>query len=219
MVGGPNRINTLVGQDVASDSLRSPGWRYERSKRLLDICGALTGLTITAPLMLLCVLWIKLVDGGPVFYQQWRVGRNGWLFRIYKFRTMSLDAEPDGARFATSGDQRVLPCCGWMRRSHADELPQLINILFGQMSLVGPRPERPEIFEELREELPGVGRRLSGTPGLTGLAQIRNGYTNDLAGMRRKLAYDLRYLRRRSLFGDIKVVWQTVPRIWDQAAC
>jgi lipopolysaccharide/colanic/teichoic acid biosynthesis glycosyltransferase len=219
MVGGVHKTSKQTRASDVCASLYSTGWRYEFAKRVLDVSCALVGLALSLPVMLICALWIKVVDGGPVFYQQWRVGRDGWLFKIYKFRTMRINAEVDGARWASSGDSRVLRGCGWMRHSHADELPQLVNILLGQMSLVGPRPERPEIFEKLRGELPGIERRLSGIPGLTGLAQIRHGYTNDIAGMRRKLAYDLKYLRRRSFWGDIKVVWQTVPCIRDHAAC
>ena len=111
------------------------------------------------------------------------------------------------------------PGCQWVRKSHADELPQLVNILLGQMSVVGPRPERPEIIEELRGDLPGIERRLAAAPGLTGLAQVRNGYSNDVAGMRRKLAYDLRYLRSRSLIRDVKLILETIPRVWDPTAC
>lgn len=192
---------------------------YAIGKRLIDLCGAVVGLISTAPLMLLCMGWIKLVDGGPVFYEQWRVGRDGWLFRIYKLRTMRQDAETGGARFASDGDPRVLPGCQWMRLSHVDELPQLWNILLGDMSLVGPRPERPEIIDRLKADLPGIERRLAATPGLTGLAQVRNGYTNDLAGMRRKLAYDLAYLRRPSLLADLRLVFVTLPLFWDRAAC
>ena len=200
-------------------SLRSPGPRFEVCKRAVDIVAALVGLVVLSPLMVFCGLWIKLVDGGPVLYKQWRVGRDGWLFNIYKFRTMSLDAERDGAVCATSSDPRVLPGCKWVRKCHADELPQLVNILLGQMSLVGPRPERPEIIEELRCDLPGIERRLAVTPGLTGLAQVRNGYSNDVEGMRRKLAYDLHYLRSRSLVKDMTLILETIPRVWDPTAC
>ena len=112
-----------------------------------------------------------------------------------------------------------MPRKRWAPPQSPDELPQLVNILLGQMSLVGPRPERPEIIEELREDLPGIERRLAAAPGLTGLAQVRNGYSNDVAGMRRKLAYDLRYLRRRSLVQDVRLILETIPRVWDPTAC
>ncbi len=198
---------------------RTPSLRFNLVKRSLDIVGASVGLILVAPILLVCAAWIKLADGGPVFYSQWRVGQDGWLFRIYKLRTMSLTAERCGdARFASARDPRIIPGCNWMRRSHADELPQLINILLGQMSLVGPRPERPEIMEQLRQDIPGIDKRLATRPGLTGLAQVRNGYTNDVQGTRRKLAYDLQYLRTRSIKTDLILILQTLPCVWDQAA-
>jgi lipopolysaccharide/colanic/teichoic acid biosynthesis glycosyltransferase len=132
---------------------------------------------------------------------------------------MRLDAEKQGARFASADDARIIPGCGWMRRSHVDELPQLFNILKGEMSLVGPRPERPEMIERLRPEIPDFDARLDATPGLTGLAQVASGYSNDTEGMRHKLRYDLAYLRRRSLLADVHVVVKTVPKFWDHTAC
>jgi lipopolysaccharide/colanic/teichoic acid biosynthesis glycosyltransferase len=192
---------------------------FEHFKRALDIGGALAGLLIFWPVLVVAALWIRVVDRGPVLYRQWRVGREGWMFRLYKLRTMSLDAERDGrARFASRNDPRVLPGCGWMRKSHVDELPQLWNILRGQMSLVGPRPERPEIFEQLRPAIPDIERRLESKPGLTGLAQVCNGYTNDLAGARQKFAYDMRYLRRRSVWAEVRLLMATIPKVWDRAA-
>ncbi|QQE12056.1 sugar transferase [Planctomycetota bacterium] len=196
------------------------GWHiYAAGKRLLDIAGSTMMLFILWPLLLGCMIWIKMVDGGPIFYKQWRVGKNGWLFRIYKFRTMSMNAESGGATLAQENDPRVLRGCQWMRKSHVDELPQLFNIFVGNMSLVGPRPERPEIFEELHSDLPGFQRRLQAKPGLTGLAQVCNGYSNDLEGMRKKLAYDLRYIRQRTVFGDMKLILLTIPKFWDSTAC
>lgn len=197
----------------------SPGLGFEIAKRLLDLTGAFAALLLFSPLLLAAACWVKLSDGGPVFYRQWRVGRDGKLFKIWKLRTMRTDAEKDGPQFATDNDPRIIPGCGWMRTSHVDELPQLLNVLHGDMSLVGPRPERPEFIDKLREDLPGVERRLAGTPGITGLAQVVNGYTNDLEGMRRKLALDIRYLERRSIALDIRLIFKTFPRFWDRTAC
>ena len=212
-------INASQTKTQPNSSLQSPGARFELCKRLIDIVGSGVGILVLSPLLVLCAIWIRLMDGGPVFYSQWRVGSNGWLFKIYKFRTMKINAERPGlAQWAAQQDPRVLKGCNWMRRSHVDELPQLWNILKGDMSLVGPRPERPEMFEQLRRDIPGIELRLAGRPGLTGLAQVRHGYTNDLAGARRKVAFDLRYLRRRSVFNDLKLLLATFPKVWDQAA-
>jgi lipopolysaccharide/colanic/teichoic acid biosynthesis glycosyltransferase len=218
-IGAPRQSERTRPRGGARRRPGEPGWNYRICKRLLDVVGAATGLVLTAPLLLGCAAWVSLIDGGPAFYQQWRVGRDGWMFRIYKLRTMVRRAEGAGpARFASAADPRILPGCRWMRRSHVDELPQLWQILKGQMSLVGPRPERPEIIEQLRPALPGIERRLTDRPGLTGLAQVRNGYANTTAGARRKLALDLRYLRRRSILGEIRLVLQTLPKVWDPAA-
>ncbi len=192
----------------------------ERIKRFLDVAGALFGLVFTAPLLAICAVMIKLSDGGPVLYTQWRAGRGGWLFRIYKLRTMYLDSERrTGAVFARRSDDRIIPLCRWMRRSHADELPQLINVIRGEMSLVGPRPERPEIMDQLAEDVPGLERRLAVKPGVTGLAQLRNGYTNDVESARRKLALDLAYIERMGWLTDLRLILGTVPRLWDRTAC
>jgi len=194
--------------------------RIHGLKRLLDISVAGLALLVLGPVILFCAFWVWMIDGGPVIYRQWRVGENGWLFRLYKLRTMRRDAERNrGATMAQSDDQRVIPGCRWMRRSHVDELPQLINILIGDMSVVGPRPERPEILEQLRSSIPDIEHRLRGKPGLTGLAQVCHGYTNDVQGARKKLHYDLEYLRQPSLLGDVKVILKTIPKFWDQAAC
>lgn len=192
---------------------------HRLAKRVLDLLGASVACVVMGPLLAFSAAWIWMIDGRPVFYSQWRVGRDGLLFRIHKLRTMTARAEADGkARFAHDGDPRILRGCAWIRKTHIDELPQLWNILRGEMSLVGPRPERPEIIEHLRRHIPHIERRLTGKPGLTGLAQVRNGYTNDVAGARRKLALDLCYLRRPSVWTDARLIAATVSRVWDHAA-
>lgn len=206
--------------DESASSSLDRGAIYQRGKRIIDVALALVGLIAGAPLMLACALWIRLIDGAPVLYTQWRVGRQGWLFRIYKLRTMRQNAETPGeSRWASAGDDRVLPGCQWMRKSHMDELPQLWNILRGQMSIVGPRPERPAIIEQLRPSMPSIDLRHQDKPGLTGLAQICNGYANDLDAARKKQFYDLRYLRRRGVVGDLKIICRTIPKLWDRSAC
>lgn len=131
-------------------------------------------------------------------------------FVLYKFRTMRIDAEKNGAQFATKGDPRVTPIGRFLRKSRLDELPQLWNVLRGEMSLVGPRPERPEFIEKLSEEVPNYLLRLGIKPGLTGLAQVLNGYDNDIAGFRRKVALDLLYLQNCCLANDLKILFRTV---------
>lgn len=214
-------IMTTFTYNLPPQTLTTP-WRpmvRVDAHRLLDVLGALLGLVVFGPVILACAIWIKLHDRGPVFYQQWRVGQDGVLFRIQKLRTMRIDAErKQGACFAAAADPRVLPGCNWMRKSHVDELPQLWNVLIGDMSLVGPRPERPELHVKLAADLPRMHQRLNVRPGITGLAQIRNGYTNDLTGTRRKLAYDLIYLRHRTLMLDLSLIARTVPKVWDRGA-
>lgn len=200
-------------------SVASPGRSFEIAKRMLDLFGALLALAVFSPVLIFAAAWVKYADGGPVFYRQWRVGREGKLFKIWKLRTMRIDAEKDGPRYASNNDPRIVPGCKWMRSSHVDELPQLLNIIRGEMSLVGPRPERPEFIDKVRTDLPAVDRRLAGTPGITGLAQVVNGYTNDLEGMRRKLELDLEYLEQRSIKMDLCLILKTFPRFWDRSAC
>ena len=131
-------------------------------------------------------------------------------FVLFKFRTMRIDAEKNGAQFATKGDPRVTSIGRFLRKTRLDELPQLWNVLRGEMSLVGPRPERPEFIEHLSQEVPNYLLRLGIKPGLTGLAQVLNGYDNDLAGFRRKVALDLLYLQNCCLVNDLKILFRTV---------
>lgn len=134
----------------------------------------------------------------------------GRLFTIYKFRTMRQDAEKSGAQFATAGDPRVTPVGRFLRRTRIDELPQLWNILRGDMSLIGPRPERPEFMEKLSRRIPNYLDRLGLKPGLTGMAQVVNGYDNELEGFRRKVGYDLLYLQNCCLMNDLKILLRTI---------
>lgn len=188
-------------------------------KRWVDILLGLIGLVIVGPVVLLCMLWVMIKDPGPVLYSQWRVGHEGRFFKIYKLRTMVINAENGiEAVLATANDTRVIKGCQWMRRSHVDELPQLWNILLGDMSLVGPRPERPEILNELTTFIPDMADRLMVKPGLTGLAQVHNGYSSDVEGMRRKFEYDMEYIASNSLYQDFCICVRTVPKFWDRAA-
>lgn len=179
-------------------------------KRLTDILFSLIGLIVTAPFFLVIAVMIKATDHGPVFYKQTRLTKNRKEFEIYKFRTMIQDAEKDGkARLASQNDDRILPVGKFLRATRLDELPQLINILKGEMSLVGPRPERPELAEKIEEDLPEFAYRLKVKAGLTGYAQIYGKYNTTSYD---KLKLDLTYIRNYSYFLDWKLILMT-PKI------
>jgi exopolysaccharide biosynthesis polyprenyl glycosylphosphotransferase len=185
------------------------GKPYLLTKSLFDWCAALGGVLVLSPIMLLIAMAVRLTSNGPVIYRQVRVGFNNRPFEIYKFRTMRVDAEKDGARWAMRNDPRVTPIGGFLRRTHLDELPQLINVLKGEMSLVGPRPERPIFVSELSEQIEGYPMRLQVKPGITGLAQVCHRYDESLEDVKVKLSYDLRYVRSCGLLMDLKIIWNT----------
>lgn len=179
-------------------------------KRPVDVILAAFGLLLGAPLMLAVALLVRLTSPGPIIYKQVRVGRYGRLFWIYKFRTMRSDAETDGAVWAKRGDSRITPVGKFLRKTRFDELPQLWNILIGDMSLVGPRPERPEFVEELRRHVPHYDLRHLVQPGLTGWAQVRFRYGASIADSQRKLAFDLYYVRHCNLAFDAAIWLRTL---------
>lgn len=179
-------------------------------KRLLDLVCSMIGLVLTSPFFLVIALMIKATDHGPVFYKQVRLTKDRKEFMIYKFRTMIQNAEKDGhAVLAANDDDRILPVGKFLRATRLDELPQLINILKGEMSLVGPRPERPELAEEIEKELPEFAYRLKVKAGLTGYAQIYGKYNTTSYD---KLKLDLTYIRNYSFFLDLKLMIMT-PKI------
>jgi exopolysaccharide biosynthesis polyprenyl glycosylphosphotransferase len=178
-------------------------------QRVFDLAFTIPIGLIAFPLIAAAALAIKLDDGGPVFYRQRRVGDRGRVFDILKLRTMRIDSELDGAQWAVSDDERVTWVGRRLRRSHIDELPQLWNVLRGEMTLVGPRPERPEIIVELERGFAHYSRRHLVKPGLTGWAQVRCGYAGSESGTAWKLCHDLYYLKHRSLMGDALILTQT----------
>jgi lipopolysaccharide/colanic/teichoic acid biosynthesis glycosyltransferase len=193
--------------------------RFDRSKRILDLALATLALAVLLPVILLCALIIRLSSRGPVLYKQVRMGKDGTLFLMYKLRTMYDNAEArTGAVWASDNDPRVIRTCRWMRRGHFDELPQLVNVIKGEMSLVGPRPERPEIMARLENIYPNIYRRLAVRPGITGLAQIRNGYDKTIESTRRKLDADLEYIRTRRWGLELRILTATLPKFYDPAA-
>lgn len=185
-----------------------PNVEYAAIKRLIDIVASLLGIVVCSPFMLITALAIKLGDGGPVLYKQVRLTKDGKHFKILKFRSMRVDAERDGvARLASENDNRITPVGKIIRACRLDELPQLFNILKGDMTIVGPRPERPEIAKQYEEFLPAFGLRLQVKAGLTGLAQVYGKYNSDPYD---KLRMDLMYINNMSLLEDIKLMFATV---------
>ncbi len=187
---------------------------YSLLKRLMDIVMASIGMIFFLLLLPLIALIIKLDSPGSIFYTQQRMGLNGRTFSIYKLRTMVSDAEAQsGAVFSHKGDPRVTRSGRWMRKTRLDELPQLINVLRGDMSLIGPRPERPEHVERLVGKIPFYRTRLVIRPGLTGWAQVRYGYGADDDDALIKLQYDLYYIRHASLLLDMNIIIRTAGKV------
>lgn len=198
---------TLV-QKAAS---RTYSRRFRAFKRATDITGAIVIGLVTTPLLLPTAVAIKLESPGPVIYRQRRLGKDNRCFVIYKLRTMRSDAEVHGALFACEGDSRVTKLGRFMRRTRIDELPQIVNILRGEMSLVGPRPERPEHLARLEAAIPCFSARTAVRPGVTGWAQISPvGYAGSEEEMARKVEYDLYYLAFADVLLDLKILARTV---------
>lgn len=214
-------------EHVSSVAARSAD---HQTARFLNVAVAVVGLLLAAPLFLLIALAIKLSSRGPVLYKQRRIGLDrrwntesshedlrtrdlgGRPFTMYKFRTMVMAAEPDSKEiWATPRDERVTPLGRFLRATRLDELPQLLNVVIGDMNIVGPRPERPTIFAELREAIPNYHMRQRVYPGITGWAQINQPYDTCVDDVRRKVEFDLEYLQSRSVVRDLSIMARTVP--------
>jgi sugar transferase (PEP-CTERM system associated) len=181
------------------------------TKRVFDLVASLLLLAIASPVMLFTALAVRLESRGPIIYRQERVGLGGRSFMCLKFRSMKTDAEKDGvARWATKNDSRVTRVGSFIRKMRIDELPQLISVLRGEMSLVGPRPERPSFVSQLQEQIPYYDIRHSVKPGVTGWAQVRYSYGASVEDARRKHQFDLYYVKNNSLFLDLLVLVETV---------
>jgi lipopolysaccharide/colanic/teichoic acid biosynthesis glycosyltransferase len=183
-------------------------------KLFLDFSVALLLLVLTSPLIAFAAFLVKLSSPGPVIYSQTRLGKGGRPYRIFKLRTMIHNCERgSGARWSTAGDSRITSIGRLLRRTHIDELPQLWNVLRGEMSLVGPRPERPEFAVHLDQVIPYYRKRLAVRPGVTGLAQIQLPGDTDLESVRRKLAYDLYYIQQSTPWLDCRIILGTVLKV------
>ncbi len=216
-----------------------PNERSELANRAVNVAIALVSLVFLAPVMALVALAIKLTSSGPVFYVQTRVGMDrrrraatavfdrrqsnvgGRAFRIIKFRSMRTDAEQGtGAVWATRGDPRVTQVGEFLRKTRLDELPQLINVVLGDMNIVGPRPERPSIFAELRQNIESYTLRQQARPGITGWAQINRAYDSSIDDVRAKVEFDLEYLERQSVLEDLKIMARTLPvMLFKRGSC
>jgi len=209
--------------------------RAARLRRAFDITVSTLALTVLAPVMLLVALAIRLDSPGPIFYTQDRIGINrrrrerrgdsrrshgrrtvvhaGMPFRIWKFRTMRPDAESGGPQWAQAGDPRITRVGRFLRKTRLDEVPQFFNVILGDMTLIGPRPERSFFIKMLESEIPHYSKRLLVKPGITGFAQVNNGYDDSVESVRRKVAWDLRYIRRQGLRTDLRILAKTVRTI------
>jgi lipopolysaccharide/colanic/teichoic acid biosynthesis glycosyltransferase len=219
--------NELQDEPLAN---RLPGRSYQIYRRALDIVASLVGLTLLLAVLPILAVLIKLDSRGPVFYRQSRVGINrrhranghacdrdrrkilqpGRPLEIIKLRTMTVNAEANGPQWASRNDSRVTRVGQVLRKTRLDELPQFWNVLRGGMSLIGPRPERPVFVRQFGSEVPNYYDRLLVKPGLTGLAQVRNGYDTDTSSVHRKVAYDREAIRRAGLAMDLRILLATV---------
>lgn len=201
----------LIATGLFGGLVRFARRKFHEFKRFIDILGGALGLVAVLPVIGFTGLFIKVVSPGPVLFTQKRVGKNGKVFTIYKIRTMKLDAEKyTGAMWARENDPRLIKFGKYIRKMHIDELPQFFNVIKGEMSIVGPRPERPEIVAKLKEVIVDYEKRLNVKPGITGLAQVWHKYDETLEDVKKKIKYDLLYIRKMCLLVDLRILFQTV---------
>jgi exopolysaccharide biosynthesis polyprenyl glycosylphosphotransferase len=204
VTSGGRLVNDVSGQR------RDTVW-YEVTRRALDVIGSLLLLAFALPLLLLVAVLIKVDSTGPVLYRQSRVGLHGRIFTMLKFRSMRVDAEVAGPCWATDRDPRMTRIGAFIRATRLDEVPQLLNVLRGDMSLVGPRPERPHFVQQLAAIIPRYNERTHVLPGITGWAQINYPYGASVEDARAKLAFDLFYINNRALLLDLRILLRTIP--------
>ena len=184
---------------------------YLATKRVMDIIFSVIALIVLSPLFFIAALLIKLTSKGSIIYTQARVGKDGELFQIYKFRTMRADAEKDtGVVWAARNDNRIIPCGHFLRKTRIDELPQFVNVIKGEMSIIGPRPERPVFVDQFKQEISDYSKRLTVKPGITGLAQVWHNYDETIRDVRKKIKYDLLYIKKICFWTDFLICLRTV---------
>jgi len=210
--GGSGKLELEAAGDLVTFSDPECGLNGQGSsvKRFIDCAASLCLLFLLAPVLVITAIAIKLDSPGPVLYRQKRIGYRGERFEVFKFRSMVSDAEKDGPQYAKRDDQRVTRIGRFIRKTRIDEIPQTINVLCGEMSFVGPRPERPEFVSELEQQIPQYHRRHLVKPGITGWAQVKYEYAASVEGAREKLRFDLFYIRHFSPFLDIVIILMTI---------
>ena len=231
VIVNPRPLTGRADRDDGQEFINDGVYQYiERQKRVMDVLISLVSLLVFAAVLPLVALAIKLDSRGPVFFRQTRIGIDrrrrrvsecatcperrrivypGRPFAIYKLRTMRIDAEADGPRWATEGDRRITRVGRLLRKTRLDEFPQFMNVLRGEMSVIGPRPERLCFIRQLEKDVSSYHERLVVLPGITGLAQVVNGYDTDLESVRRKVALDRQYIRNISLKTDVRILLMT----------
>lgn len=203
--GFSNEISEELDYSIVNDS-----FLFKIYHRVLDIMIGIVGLVISIPILIIFGIMIKKEDGGPIFYKQDRLGKDGKVIFIYKLRSMRVDAEKNGAVWAEKNDPRITKVGRFIRKTRIDEIPQFLNILKGEMSIIGPRPERPTLTMEFNEKIPGFINRLVVKPGLTGYAQVNGGYD---VTPKEKLDKDLYYIENRNIKLDLQIVVKTIGTV------
>jgi len=201
-------VHVAEGWEISAPLLEVARWLP--GKRVFDILFTVASIPIWVPLGLMVGAYVKLADPGFSIFRQRRVGLNGRVFTMYKFRTMFLDAERDGPKFAEEGDPRLIPGGSFLRKSRLDEIPQLVNVLRGDMTLVGPRAEQVSFVRAFRDQIPFYDHRHLVRPGITGWAQVNYRYADDEAETIEKLTYDLYYIKHMSPAMDVRILWQSI---------
>lgn len=201
-----SEISASIDYSIVNDS-----FLFKIYHRILDIIISIIGLVISIPMIIVFGFLIKKEDGGPIFYKQDRLGKDGKIIFIYKLRSMRINSETNGAIWAEKNDPRITKVGKFIRKTRIDEIPQFLNILKGEMSVIGPRPERPTLTMEFNDEIPGFINRLVVKPGLTGYAQVHGGYE---ISPEDKIKEDLYYIKNRSVFLDLSILLKTVKVIF-----
>lgn len=203
-------MSTIANNDIIyKESIDSMNDAEKFLKRLGDVLGSFLGLLIMSPLFLIIYIMQRIEGEGPAIFSQERIGLYGKPFRIYKFRTMKVNAESDGPQLASKGDDRLTKVGRFLRDHHLDELPQLWNVFVGDMSFVGYRPERRYFIDQIMQHNPDYQLLYCSRPGVTSDATLHNGYTDSMDKMLKRLDMDLNYLRTRSLGVDLKIIFET----------